>query len=420
MSITPYLFSIILGWWLIGGNSASPLESAHNETPEPGMACSTVNRLNIRSGPGTNYGVVGTLLYENCSLYLGTNPDGTWIQIKEGWVSAEFVALEFKPKTPSSNEAVTESEGISAHPTEGTTARVDIDSESPTSLISIPIIPKILQSTPIIPKFFNLKEYFYTLNPVEQYIYFLEVLYIAGAFLVGLIGSRKFSLIRWIVSVVVLIASSFLLITYMFERDDLYINNSKLLSPSTLGFVIIFTLIFSTVIGKVIYHRPKKEWGANKKCYVCGQLQRHSRMAKCTKCNNWYCNFPLWKDHSIRRVLDGIALVIAIPVFVFLTAFSILGGIIIMFFLSIPYLVVREIFPESQMPSYWKNCGDGSLCNRCNPPSYSSGSRSDSSERESSAYRDDYGYDNNRDDNDDGHKGGSLLDGWAHKWWTDI
>lgn len=439
MAKAAFLFSIIFGWLITGGNSVSPHKSFLNGTPEPEMACSTVNRLNIRSGPGTNYGVVGTLHYEHCSSYLGENTDGSWIQIAEGWVSAEFVSLELKPKTPSSNEAVTESEGISVHLTEVIAAKVDIGSESTISLINIPIIPKILQSIPTLPKFINLKEYFYTLNPVEQYIYFLELMYIAGAFFVGLIGSRKFSLIRWVASVVVLIVSSFLLITYMFERDDLYINNSKLLSPSMIGIVIIFTFIFSTAIGKVIYHRPKKQWGANNKCYVCGQLQRHSRMAKCTKCNNWFCNFPLWKDHSIRRVLDGIALVIAVPVFILLTAFSILGGIIIMFILSIPYLLLRELFPESQMPSYWKNCGNVSLCDRCLSPAYQNATLTDSlggislvyddsadydyskdDDNSSGGYSSDYDdrgrFENDNNDRGDGDKGGSIWDGWAHKW----
>src|SRR5690606_28844061 len=60
----------------------------------------TDSRLNIRSGPGTNYPVVGKAYPEEIYSVLGRNRAATWIQLETpdlgegyGWVAAEYVAL---------------------------------------------------------------------------------------------------------------------------------------------------------------------------------------------------------------------------------------------------------------------------------------------------------------------------------------
>lgn len=75
-----------------------------------------VNALNVRSGPGTNYGVVGALYYGNSVRMLGRNYDSTWVKIEYGygsvgWVSANLIyaqsAIGYLPvvdQTPSPSQ----------------------------------------------------------------------------------------------------------------------------------------------------------------------------------------------------------------------------------------------------------------------------------------------------------------------------
>ncbi|MCE7980740.1 MAG: hypothetical protein DYG89_06065 [Caldilinea sp. CFX5] len=60
----------------------------------------TGSRLNIRSGPGTNFGVIGKALPQEVFVVLGRNSDSTWLQLAvpdlsggRGWVSANFVKV---------------------------------------------------------------------------------------------------------------------------------------------------------------------------------------------------------------------------------------------------------------------------------------------------------------------------------------
>ena len=52
---------------------------------------STVN-LNIRSGPGTGYNRVGMLRKGEQAIASSRNDTGEWIQLENGWVSAEYIA----------------------------------------------------------------------------------------------------------------------------------------------------------------------------------------------------------------------------------------------------------------------------------------------------------------------------------------
>ena len=51
----------------------------------------TTNQLNVRSGPGLNYRVVGSLHRGQAVRLLGRNWQTTWLKIDQGWVSASYV-----------------------------------------------------------------------------------------------------------------------------------------------------------------------------------------------------------------------------------------------------------------------------------------------------------------------------------------
>lgn len=60
----------------------------------------TGSRLNIRSGPGTTFGVIGKALPREIFVVLGRNSNSTWVQLEVsdlpggmGWVAANFVTL---------------------------------------------------------------------------------------------------------------------------------------------------------------------------------------------------------------------------------------------------------------------------------------------------------------------------------------
>ncbi len=77
-----------LGSWL------NPQYTVYAAEPAPGdgiLVQPTVNRLNIRSGPGTQSSIAGTLETTDTVLAFGRNSDGSWLNIPQGWVSAAFV-----------------------------------------------------------------------------------------------------------------------------------------------------------------------------------------------------------------------------------------------------------------------------------------------------------------------------------------
>lgn len=58
----------------------------------------TANRLNVRSGPGTEHTVIGTVVLNEIVTAIGANSDGTWRQIRTsggltGWASAAYLVL---------------------------------------------------------------------------------------------------------------------------------------------------------------------------------------------------------------------------------------------------------------------------------------------------------------------------------------
>jgi hypothetical protein len=80
--------------------TASPIPTAFPPTTDPNGACAVTPAdaaINVRSGPGTNYPVVGALLPSSSAPVFGRSPDNLWFQINAssviGWVSASVVNL---------------------------------------------------------------------------------------------------------------------------------------------------------------------------------------------------------------------------------------------------------------------------------------------------------------------------------------
>jgi len=76
-----------------------PPPTAADETPSEPRAVVTNDRLNIRSGPGTGYPIVGALLQDDEVTVTGRNKAGTWLAIRaddgtEGWVYADYTRVD--------------------------------------------------------------------------------------------------------------------------------------------------------------------------------------------------------------------------------------------------------------------------------------------------------------------------------------
>ncbi|MCB0177045.1 MAG: PKD domain-containing protein [Anaerolineae bacterium] len=77
----------------------SPDPNASRTPPPPAVAqLTTTANLNVRSGPGTNFDILGVLLLGQSAEIIGRNAESTWWQIKFpsatqdfGWVSAQYV-----------------------------------------------------------------------------------------------------------------------------------------------------------------------------------------------------------------------------------------------------------------------------------------------------------------------------------------
>ncbi len=63
--------------------------------------CISSRSINVRAGPGTEFGAIGFLSFEDCLYFDGQNPDGTWLHISPdqdqypelsgGWVRSDLV-----------------------------------------------------------------------------------------------------------------------------------------------------------------------------------------------------------------------------------------------------------------------------------------------------------------------------------------
>ncbi|MEZ4642375.1 MAG: SH3 domain-containing protein [Chloroflexota bacterium] len=80
---------------------SSTRTSAATSTPKPPSPIITITgtRVNIRSGPGTDYAVIQTLDKDDTAPAVGFNSEQTWVQIELpdntlGWVSADLVDID--------------------------------------------------------------------------------------------------------------------------------------------------------------------------------------------------------------------------------------------------------------------------------------------------------------------------------------
>jgi uncharacterized protein YgiM (DUF1202 family) len=101
---------------LTGWSSSQYLEKIDTTPPPPPPPPPTgdkyrvtANRLNVRSGPGTEFASLGIIVLNEVVTAIGANSDGTWRQIRTGsgltgWSSAAYLVLVGDAPPPDPNE----------------------------------------------------------------------------------------------------------------------------------------------------------------------------------------------------------------------------------------------------------------------------------------------------------------------------
>lgn len=399
-------------------------------TPPPPQVCAKVDRLNVRAGPGTQYAVVAGMVYGQCAERLEVSADQAWVRVEQGWVSAQFVetrqgilaptpaALPAATLRPSPSAAQAATRAATASPT-------DTAPPEARTGIKVPGLPDFL-SLPALPDLAFLRDWALA-NPLRALILLLT-------FYVGLVSVQKFGPGRLVLNGVLalLMAAATVLVWDQYLGRVFVETRVRLAAPTLAGQLAAGLGGYGggLLLGGLVYRRPRStERGADTPCCVCGQKQRRTRMKVCPNCQQPYCDFPAWQHTSLRAAVDHIALWIAIPLGFILTAVSIVGGILVLAVLSVPYLLLRELLPENRQPPYWKNCGSLGYCRACAvklfpapAPTYpQSSSSSDSSWGSDSSSSDDWSdrdtsSSDRDDDDDDDKKGGSFFDGWLVKY----
>lgn len=102
---------------LPGAASAStPIATRPAGANADGEGTHVANRnSNLRSGPGTNFGIVGRVPAGGTVTIVGENNDGTWLQLDDGSWIAEFLVDPIDPST--SNNAPDDTDSDDATPT---------------------------------------------------------------------------------------------------------------------------------------------------------------------------------------------------------------------------------------------------------------------------------------------------------------
>jgi hypothetical protein len=81
------------------GSSTATIQPEQTETVSAAQAIAIVDRsgssINVRSGAGTQYGIVGGLPRNSEVEVIGRNRAGDWLKINEpeGWIYAELISL---------------------------------------------------------------------------------------------------------------------------------------------------------------------------------------------------------------------------------------------------------------------------------------------------------------------------------------
>jgi hypothetical protein len=78
--------------------SRTPSMSNTPASPQEGdYRCSNATGINIRSGPGLNYDVVGWLLEGECVVVIETTLDGGWAKTDQGWLGTYYLVSSEDP-----------------------------------------------------------------------------------------------------------------------------------------------------------------------------------------------------------------------------------------------------------------------------------------------------------------------------------
>jgi uncharacterized protein YraI len=81
-------------------------------TPDNTVIITFQQNMNIRSGPGTNYGIVGAGTVGETARVIGRNQDGSWLQVEYagaaggiGWIYTQLVEVKGQPESVAVAEA---------------------------------------------------------------------------------------------------------------------------------------------------------------------------------------------------------------------------------------------------------------------------------------------------------------------------
>lgn len=58
-----------------------------------GLEVTATSNLNVRTGPGTNFGIAGSLQAGIATIAFGRNEDGSWVQTGEGWLFTDLLTF---------------------------------------------------------------------------------------------------------------------------------------------------------------------------------------------------------------------------------------------------------------------------------------------------------------------------------------
>lgn len=112
-----------------------------------------VARLNVRQGPGTNFGVVGIAVSGQRLTILSRNVVGDWWHIccvngttLDGWVATQFVQPNFD--LGQANTLISVDETLSEAPTEPTATPTLVPGSVPTTTTAIPVLQLQVQQDP--------------------------------------------------------------------------------------------------------------------------------------------------------------------------------------------------------------------------------------------------------------------------------
>lgn len=179
-------------------------------------------------------------------------------------------------------------------------------------------------------------------------------------------------------------------------------------------------------------------------CDICQIKQPVKALRECTKCDKHFCYYPVWK--SPRQAYLEAGENAGLGILVIGTAISIIGGIVLVMLLYIPFKLIHNLIPITSSPPYWRRCSSpiNIECKECwqlqeksrnisktspsaSPPSSYSRTeyqnvyveRTYTQDNNDDYYDDEDYYDYKEyedDDDDDDDDDGSIWDGWLVKW----